>query len=169
MNLDDLVTIVNNGVIIGLTSNASVVDQDDADGFGTPALQVAHNAALQASAVLISVILDVRSRLSVSVYHHSHTVSYTQNFELTPDPNTQLGSELNVFLDIDANDTTSLSDTFDNVWYDIAERAFTNEAIPALWFYGSAVSVHLNPIWSLSPTISLIGLDLDLSVWSGPD
>lgn len=68
LDLDDLVDIVNNGVQLGRGSNASVVDSEDSDDFGTPALQVAHNAALQASAVLISVILDVRALPFLNTY-----------------------------------------------------------------------------------------------------
>ena len=60
IGIGDLVGIVNNGVRLGLESNFSVVMPDDADIFGTPALQVAYNAALQGSASLISVVLDVR-------------------------------------------------------------------------------------------------------------
>ena len=60
IGIGDLVGVVNNGVRLGLESNFSVVMPDDADIFGTPALQVAYNAALQGSASLISVVLDVR-------------------------------------------------------------------------------------------------------------
>ena len=60
IDISNLVDVINNGVAVGLLSNSSVVIQDDADLFGTPALQVALNAALQGSASLISIVLDVR-------------------------------------------------------------------------------------------------------------
>lgn len=96
-------------------------------------------------------------------------MSSTQNFELTPDSNTVLGSNLALFLDVDSNDTIHLQESFSDAWYNIAEGAFTAEAIPALWFYGSAVSAYSHPLWLLSPKIRFIGLNLDFSVWSGPD
>ena len=60
IDISNLVDVINNGVAVGLLSNSSVVIPDDADLFGTPALQVALNAALQGSASLISIVLDVR-------------------------------------------------------------------------------------------------------------
>lgn len=63
--------------------------------------------------------------------------------------NTPFGSELEVFLNAYPNDTASLPNTFDNVWYSIATDAFTSEAFPALWFYGSAVSMHSSRLSSL--------------------
>lgn len=96
-------------------------------------------------------------------------MSSIKNFELTPDSNTVLGSGLSLFLDVDSNDTTHLQEYFFDAWYDIAEGAFTAEAIPALWFYGSAVSSYSHPLRLFSPKIRFIGLNLDFSVWSGPD
>lgn len=59
VDLDILVNYVNQGVRIGRESDSSVLDPENSDFLGTPALQVAHNTALQASAELIYVILDV--------------------------------------------------------------------------------------------------------------
>ena len=60
IDISNLVDGINNGVSVGRLSDSSVVVPDDADSFGTPALQVAYNAALQGSASLISIVLDVR-------------------------------------------------------------------------------------------------------------
>lgn len=65
INLEDLVDVVNGGVLMGLESNSDVLLNDP--DFDTPAQQVAYNAALQASAVLISVILDVMFFPNVSL------------------------------------------------------------------------------------------------------
>lgn len=138
LNLEDLVDIVNDSVSIGLESNSSVLW--NGSDFDTPAQQVAFNGALQASTILIYVILDVRVCF-LFLYLIAH-MSSIQNFEVTPDPSSFLGSEIDLFIDVDANDTTSLNGTFDDMWTDIAERALTTEAIPALWFYGSAVRMH---------------------------
>ena len=43
---------------------------------------------------------------------------------------------LELILDADANDTSFV---FEDTWADIAAEAFTTNAIPSLWFYGSAV------------------------------
>lgn len=70
LNLDDLVDVVNSGVSMGLDSDSDVLPSDP--DFNTPAQQVAYNAALQASAVLISVILNVTYFPNVSLVDHSH-------------------------------------------------------------------------------------------------